>query len=77
MKEILVKPAVSIAADVHCGLERMITPAEALISSGLIDSSDVSFFTEGKFETCMGDTEFNTKKFYALQQRGRFVRGCQ
>ena len=77
MKEILVKPAVSIAADVHCGLERMITPAEALISSGLIDSSDVSFFTEGKFETCMGDTDSTARNFYALQQHGRFVRGCQ
>lgn len=68
MKEILVKPAVSIAADVHCGLERMITPAEALISS---------LFIEGKFETCMGDTDSTAKNFYALQQHGRFVRGCQ
>ena len=68
MKEILVKPAVSIAADVHCGLERMITPAEALISS---------LFIEGKFETCMGDTESTARNFYALQQHGRFVRGCQ
>ena len=68
MKEILVKPAVSIAADVHCGLERMITPAEALISS---------LFIEGKFETCMGDTESTARNFYALQQHGRFVRGGQ
>jgi len=68
MKEIIVKPAVSIAADVHCRLERMITPAEALISS---------LFIEGKFETCMGDTDSTAKNFYALQQHGRFVRGCQ
>ena len=68
MKEIIVKSVVSIAADVHCGLERMITPAEALISS---------LFIEGKFETCMGDTDSTARNFYALQQHGRFVRGCQ
>lgn len=68
MKEIIVKSVVSIAADVHFRLERMITPAEVLISS---------LFIEGKFETCMGDTDSTAKNFYALQQHGRFVRGCQ
>ena len=68
MKEIIVKPAVSIAADVHCRLERMLTPAEALISG---------LFIEGKFETCIGNIESNARKFYTLQQRGRFVRGLQ
>ena len=68
MKEIIVKSVVSIAADICCRLERMIAPAEALISS---------LFIEGKFETCMGDTESTARNFYALQQHGRFVRGGQ
>ena len=68
MKEIIVKSVVSIAADIHCRLERMIAPAEALISS---------LFIEGKFETCIGNIESNARKFYDLQQRGRFVRGHQ
>lgn len=68
MKEIIVKSVVSIAADIYCRLERMIAPAEALISS---------LFIEDKFETCMGDTESPTRNFYALQQHGRFVRGHQ
>ncbi len=68
MKEIIVKSVVSIAADIYCRLERMIAPAEVLISS---------LFIEGKFETCMGDTDSTAKNFYALQQHGRFVRGCQ
>ena len=68
MKEIIVKSVVSIAADICCRLERMIAPAEALISS---------LFIEGKFETCIGNIESNAKGFYALQQRGRFVRGHQ
>ena len=68
MKEIIVKSVVSIAADICCRLERMIAPAEALISS---------LFIEGKFETCIGNIESNARKFYALRQRGRFVRGHQ
>lgn len=68
MKEVIVKSVVSIAADIYCRLVRMIAPAEALISS---------LFIEGKFETCMGDTDSTAKNFYALQQHGRFVRGCQ
>ncbi len=68
MKEIIIKSVVSIAADVHCRLERMIVPAEALI---------FNLFVEGKFETCMGDTEYTAKNFYALQQHGRFVQGGQ
>lgn len=68
MKEIIVKFVVSIAADIYCRLERMITPTEALISS---------LFIEGKFETCMGDTDSTARNFYALHQHGRFVRGCQ
>ena len=68
MKEIIVKSVVSIAADIYCRLERMIAPAEALISS---------LFIEGKFETCIGNIESNAKGLYALYQRGRFVRGHQ
>ena len=59
---------------------RTISPAEALISSGLIDSFhlvDLALFVEDTFGVQIDDTELNVDTFDTLQQLSALIRQRQ
>ena len=59
---------------------RIISPTEALISSGLIDSFhlvDLALFVEDTFGVRIDDTELNADTFDTLEQLGALIRERQ
>jgi acyl carrier protein len=59
---------------------RSISPTEALISSGLIDSFhlvDLALFVEDTFGVRVDDTELNADTFDSLEQLGALIRQRQ
>ena len=69
MEEIIAKLAVYIANEVLRQPKRIISPDEALISSGLVDFfslMDLGLFVEDKFGVRIEDTELNAETFDTL-----------
>jgi acyl carrier protein len=80
MEEIIAKLAVYIANEVLRQPKRIISPDEALISSGLVDSfslMDLGLFVEDKFGVHIEDTELNAETFDTLQQLAKLVQARQ
>jgi acyl carrier protein len=69
-----------IASEILKQPSRMISPTEALISSGLIDSFhlvDLALFVEDTFGVHIDDTELNVDTFDTLQQLSTLIRHRQ
>jgi acyl carrier protein len=69
-----------IAAEILKQPTRIISPTEALISSGLIDSFhlvDLALFVEDTFGVRIDDTELNADTFDTLEQLGSLIRQRQ
>jgi acyl carrier protein len=69
-----------IASEILKQPSRMISPTEALISSGLIDSFhlvDLALFVEDTFGVHIDDTELNVDTFDTLQQLSTLIRQRQ
>ena len=69
-----------IAAEILKQPSRAISPTEALISSGLIDSFhlvDLALFVEDTFGVRIDDTELNVDTFDTLLQLGALIRQRQ
>jgi acyl carrier protein len=69
-----------IASEILKQPSRMISPTEALISSGLIDSFhlvDLALFVEDIFGVHIDDTELNVDTFDTLQQLSTLIRQRQ
>lgn len=69
-----------IASEILKQPSRMISPTEALISSGLIDSFhlvDLALFVEDTFGVRIDDTELNVDTFDTLQQLSTLIRQRQ
>jgi acyl carrier protein len=80
MEEIITRLAAYISAEVFRQPKRIIRPAEALISGGLIDSFslvDLSLFIEDKFGVRIDDTELNAETFDTLQQLAGLIQRRQ
>jgi acyl carrier protein len=66
-----------IAANIIKQPQRQITPDEALISSGLIDSFslvDLALFVEDQYGVRIEDTELNADTFDTLSQLAALIR---
>jgi len=69
-----------IAIEILKQPSRTISPTEALISSGLIDSFhlvDLALFVEDTFGVHVDDTELNVDTFDTLQQLSSLIRQRQ
>ena len=69
-----------IATEILKQPSRSISPTEALISSGLIDSFhlvDLALFVEDTFGVHIDDTELNVDTFDTLQQLSALIRQRQ
>jgi len=69
-----------IATEILKQPSRSISPTEALISSGLIDSFhlvDLALFVEDTFGVQIDDTELNVDTFDTLQQLSALIRQRQ
>lgn len=69
-----------IATEILKQPSRIISPTEALISTGLIDSFhlvDLALFVEDAFGVSIDDTELNVDTFDTLQQLGALIRQRQ
>jgi acyl carrier protein len=76
MKPIIETLAEKIAVDILKHPGRKIDPAEALISSGLIDSFslvDLGLIVEDEFGVRIEDTELNADTFDSLEQLAALV----
>jgi acyl carrier protein len=79
-QEIIQPIATFIAAEILKQPKRSIQPAEALISSGLIDSFslvDLGLFVEETFGVRIEDTELNAETFDTLEQLARLIQSRQ
>lgn len=75
-KEIISTLQNRIAKDILNLPEKVITPDESLISSGLIDSFslvDLSMLIEDVFEVIIDDTELNSDVFDSLDQLASLI----
>jgi acyl carrier protein len=80
MEEIITQLAVYIANEILRQPKRIISPDEALISSGLVDSfslMDLGLFVEDKFGVHIEDTELNAETFDTLRQLAKLVQARQ
>jgi acyl carrier protein len=76
-EDILPALAGFIAAQILKQPDRPVDPAEALISSGLIDSFnlvDLALFVEDTFGVRIEDTELNAETFDTLEQLAALIR---
>lgn len=79
-KEIIEKLAEYIKIEIMKQPDRQITPNEALISGGLIDSFslvDLALFIEDNFNVLIDDTELNADTFDSLQQLAELIKNRQ
>lgn len=80
MDEIINKLAAYITDDILKQPKRVISPTEAIISSGLIDSFslvDLGIFIEDNFNVRIDDTELNANTFDTLEQLAKLIQSRQ
>lgn len=80
MSDLIAKLSKFLAADILKQPDRLITPDEPLISSGLIDSfslMDVALFVEDNFGVRIEDTELNADTFDNLTQLAALIESRQ
>lgn len=76
MTDVVAQLSTFLASDILKQPDRVITPDEALISSGLIDSfslMDVALFVEDTFGVRIEDTELNADTFDNLTQLAALI----
>jgi len=76
MTDVITQLSAFLATDILKQPDRVITPDEALISSGLIDSfslMDVALFVEDTFGVRIEDTELNAEIFDNLTQLAALI----
>jgi len=76
MTDVVTQLSAFLATDILKQPDRVITPDEALISSGLIDSfslMDVALFVEDTFGVRIEDTELNAETFDNLMQLAALI----
>ena len=76
MTDVVTQLSAFLATDILKQPDRVITPDEALISSGLIDSfslMDVALFVEDTFGVRIEDTELNAETFDNLTQLAALI----
>jgi acyl carrier protein len=77
---ILQKLAIYIASEFLKQPERVISPDEPLLSSGLVDSFhlvDLSIFVENTFGVRIDDADLNASSFDSLDQLSSFIKARQ
>jgi acyl carrier protein len=77
---ILQKLAIYIASEFLKQPERVISPDEPLLSSGLVDSFhlvDLSIFVENTFGVRIDDADLNASSFDSLDQLASFIKARQ
>ncbi len=80
MSDIITKLSTYLATDILKQPNRAISPDEALLSSGLIDSfslMDVALFVEDNFGVRIEDTELNADTFDNLIQLASLIESRQ
>ena len=80
MSELITKLSTFLATDILKQPNRTISPDEALISSGLIDSfrlMDIALFVEDNFGVRIEDTELNADTFDTLTQLASLIESRQ
>lgn len=80
MSDLMTKLSTFLAADILKQPNRVISPDEALISSGLIDSfslMDIALFVEDNFGVRIEDTELNADTFDNLTQLASLIESRQ
>jgi len=80
MSELISKLSTFLATDILKQPNRTITPDEAIISSGLIDSfslMDVALYVEDNFGVRIEDTELNADTFDNLTQLAALIESRQ
>ena len=80
MSDLITKLSTFLATDILKQPNRVISPDEPLISSGLIDSfslMDVALFVEDNFGVRIEDTELNTDTFDNLTQLASLIESRQ
>ena len=76
MSDLMLKLSTFLATDILKQPNRVISPDEPLISSGLIDSfslMDIALFVEDKFGVRIEDTELNADTFDSLTQLASLI----
>jgi len=76
MTDVVAQLSAFLSTDILKQPDRVITPDEALISSGLIDSfslMDVALFVEDTFGVRIEDTELNAETFDNLTQLAALI----
>ena len=80
MSDLITKLSTFLATDILKQPNRVISPDEPLISSGLIDSfslMDVALFVEDSFGVRIEDTELNADTFDNLTQLASLINSRQ
>jgi len=80
MSELITKLSTFLATEILKQPDRSITPDQALISSGLIDSfslMDVALFVEDNFGVRIEDTELNADTFDSINQLAALIESRQ